>query len=164
MFISRQKAVFTAALCLAVGISSTDARADNSVIKSDEQLVYTLHTHLTSPSWRLPSSDEIKLAAVCFISDTKNCSDGMFGYGEEISGGDAQRGGQGGQQLHLDQLGARAEVDPVDEGRQSRGKDVDGHAVDDLLRAEGLSPRKERLGRPGAAPPLPSAPSGRARP
>src|SRR5699024_7335319 len=56
--------------------------------------------------------------------------------GEEIAGGDAQRGGQGGHQLHLDQLGARAEVDPVDVGRQSRGKDVDVHAVDDLLRAQ----------------------------
>ena len=60
MFISRQKAVITAALCLAVGISPTGARADNSVIISDEQLVYTLHTHLYASSPSLPSSDEFQ--------------------------------------------------------------------------------------------------------
>ena len=81
MFISRQKAVFTAALCLTVGILPTGARADNSVIKSDEQIVYTLHTHLYASSPSLPSSDEIKTAAVCFINDTSACADGMFGGG-----------------------------------------------------------------------------------
>ena len=79
MFISRQKAVLTAALCLATGISPTDARADNSVIISDEQLVYTLHTHLYASSPSLPSSDEFQIAAVCFINDTSACSDTMFG-------------------------------------------------------------------------------------
>ena len=79
MFISRQKAVLAAALCLAVGISPTGARADNSVIISDEQLVYTLHTHLYASSQSLPSSDEFQTAAVCFISDTSACSDAMFG-------------------------------------------------------------------------------------
>ena len=81
MFISRQKAVLAATLCLAVGISPTGARADNSVIKSDKQLVYTLHTHLYASSPSLPSSDEIKTAAVCFINDTSACADGMFGGG-----------------------------------------------------------------------------------
>ena len=66
---------------------------DISFSKYGEELIYTLHTHLTSPTWRLPSSDEIKLAAVCFISDTKNCSDGMFGYGEEVYGGSGSSGG-----------------------------------------------------------------------
>ena len=79
MFISRQKAVLTAALCLAVGILPTGARADNSVIISDEQLVYTLHTHLYASSPSLPSSDEFQIAAVCFINDTSACSDTMFG-------------------------------------------------------------------------------------
>ena len=56
MFISRQKAVLTATLCLAVGVSPCGARADNSIIMSDEQLVYTLHTHLYASSPSLPSS------------------------------------------------------------------------------------------------------------
>ena len=81
MFISRQKAVLTAALCLAVGVSPTDARADNSVIMSDKQLVYTLHTHLYASSPSLPSSDEIKTAAVCFINDTEACADSLFSGG-----------------------------------------------------------------------------------
>ena len=79
MFISRQKAVLTATLSLAVGLSPTAARADNSVIISDEQLVYTLHTHLYALSPSLPSSDEFQIAAVCFINDTSACSDAMFG-------------------------------------------------------------------------------------
>ena len=79
MFISRQKAVLTATLCLAVGISPTGARADNSVIKSDEQLVYTLHTHLYPSSPSLPSRSEIKLAAVCFVTDMSECEDNIFG-------------------------------------------------------------------------------------
>ena len=79
MFISRQKAVLTAALCLATGISPTDARADNSVIISDEQLVYTLHTHLYASSQSLPSPDEIQLAAVCFVTDMSECEDNIFG-------------------------------------------------------------------------------------
>ncbi len=79
MFISRQKAVITAALCLAVSVSPCGARADNSVIISDKQLVYTLHTHLYASSPSLPSSDEFQIAAVCFINDTSACSDTMFG-------------------------------------------------------------------------------------
>ncbi len=58
MFISRQKAVLTAALSLAVGISPTGARADISTIIDDEKLIFTLHTHLYSSSKGLPSSDE----------------------------------------------------------------------------------------------------------
>ena len=86
MFISRQKAVLTAALCLAVGISPCGARADNSVIKSDEQLVYTLHTHLYAWSPSLPSSDEFQIAAVCFINDTSACADSLFSGKENGSG------------------------------------------------------------------------------
>ena len=81
MFISRQKAVLTAALCLAVSISPVSARADNSVIKSDKQLVYTLHTHLYASSPSLPSSYEFQIAAVCFISDTEACAGFGFGSG-----------------------------------------------------------------------------------
>ena len=73
-------------------LTTRGAKADISFSKYGEELIYTLHTHLTSPSFRLPSSDEIKSAAVCFISDTKNCSDGMFGYGEEVSGGSGSGG------------------------------------------------------------------------
>ena len=75
MVISRQKAVLTAALSLAVGISPTGARADISTIIDDEKLIFTLHTHLYSSSKGLPSSDEFQTAAVCFISDTSDCSD-----------------------------------------------------------------------------------------
>ena len=80
------------AILVAAGLLPLSAKADISFSKYGEELIYTLHTHLTSPSWRLPSSDEIKTAAVCFISDTKNCSDGMFGYGEEVSGGSGSGG------------------------------------------------------------------------
>ena len=88
---SRQEAVLTAIL-VAAGLLPLSAKANISFSKYGEELIYTLHTHLTSPTWRLPSSDEIKTAAVCFISDTKNCSDGMFGYGEEVSGGSGSGG------------------------------------------------------------------------
>jgi hypothetical protein len=37
----------------------------------------------------------------------------------------------------LRELGAGAEIDPVDERRQGGREDVDGHAVDDLVGAEG---------------------------
>ena len=80
------------AILVAAGLLPLSAKADISFSKYGEELIYTLHTHLTSPSFRLPSSDEIKSAAVCFISDTKNCSDGMFGYGEEVSGGSGSGG------------------------------------------------------------------------
>ena len=79
MFISRQKAVLTAALILAAGVSPCGARADNSAIGDEAQLVYTLHTHLYAWSQSLPSSDEFQIAAVCFINDTTACADGLFG-------------------------------------------------------------------------------------
>ena len=79
MFISRQKAVLTAVLCLATGLSPAGARADNSVIIDEEQLIFTLNAHLYSSSKRLPSSDEFKIAAVCFVNDTSACSDSSFG-------------------------------------------------------------------------------------
>ena len=81
------------AILVAAGLLPLSAKADISFSKYGEELIYTLHTHLTSPSFRLPSSDKIKTAAVCFISDTAACSDGMFGYGEEVSGGNGGSGG-----------------------------------------------------------------------
>ena len=89
---SRQEAVLTAVL-VAAGLLPLSAKADIFFSKYGEELIYTLHTHLTSPTWRLPSSDEIKLAAVCFINDTAACSDGMFGYGEDVSGDGSGSGG-----------------------------------------------------------------------
>ncbi len=88
---SRQEAVLTAIL-MAAGLLPLSAKANISFSKYGEELIYTLHTHLTSPTWRLPSSDKIKTAAVCFISDTENCSDGMFGNTEN-SGGNGGSGG-----------------------------------------------------------------------
>ena len=69
MFISRQKAVITAALSLAVSISPVSARADNSVIIDEEQLIFTLNAHLYSSSKRLPSSDEFQLLFVTYLKD-----------------------------------------------------------------------------------------------
>ena len=91
MLNSRNYAVLTAMLS-AAGLLPMSAMADISFTEGGERLINTLHTHLYSPSSGLSSSDEIKTAAVCFISDTKNCSDGMFGYGEEVSGGSGSDG------------------------------------------------------------------------
>lgn len=55
---------------------------------------------------------------------------------EEAAALDAQRPLEGHHQAGLDQLAAGSEIDPVDESSQSRGKDVDGHPVDDLLGAQ----------------------------
>ena len=79
MFISQQKAVLTAALCLTVGISPASARADNSVIIDEEQLIFTLNAHLYSSLKSLPSSDEFQTAAVCFVNDTRACNGDSFG-------------------------------------------------------------------------------------
>ena len=92
MLNSRNYAVLTAMLS-AAGLLPMSAMANISFTEGGERLINTLHTHLYSPASGLSSSDEIKLAAVCFISDTKNCSDGMFGYGEEVSGGGSGSGG-----------------------------------------------------------------------
>ena len=54
------------------------AMADISFTEGGERLINTLHTHLYSPSSGLSSSDEIKLAAVCFINDTSACSGETF--------------------------------------------------------------------------------------
>ena len=78
MFISRQKAVFTAALSLAVGLLPSNAKADISFIIDETHLADTLHTHLYS-SPRLPSLSEIQLAAVCFVTDMSECEDNIFG-------------------------------------------------------------------------------------
>ena len=91
MLNTHKYAVLTAMLS-AAGLLPMSAMADISFTEGGERLINTLHTHLYSPASGLPSSDEIKTAAVCFISDTKNCSDGMFGYGEEVSGGSGSGG------------------------------------------------------------------------
>ena len=78
MFISRQKAVLTAALCLATGLLPSNAKADISFIIDETQLADTLHTNLYS-SPRLPSRSEIQLAAVCFVTDMSECEDNIFG-------------------------------------------------------------------------------------
>ncbi len=78
MFISRQKAVLTAALCLVTGLLPSNAKADISFIIDETHLADTLHTHLYS-SPRLPSLFEIQLAAVCFVTDMSECEDNIFG-------------------------------------------------------------------------------------
>ena len=83
MFISRQKAVLTAVIIMAAGVSPCGARADSSVIFDEVQLVNTLHTHLYPSSKSLPSFDEFQIAAVCFINDTEACSDFVFSGSDE---------------------------------------------------------------------------------
>ena len=68
------------------------AMADISFTDGGERLINTLHTHLYSPSSGLSSSDEIKLAAVCFINDTAACSGEQFGNTEN-SGSNGSSGG-----------------------------------------------------------------------
>ncbi len=45
------------------------------------------HVSSLSVNKDISKNKEYKTAAVCFISDTAACSDGMFGYGEDIEGG-----------------------------------------------------------------------------
>ncbi len=91
MFISRQKAVLTAELCLVTGLLPSNAKADISFIIDETHLADTLHTHLySSPS--LPSLSEIQLAAVCFVTDMSECEDNIFGNTEN-SGGNGGSGG-----------------------------------------------------------------------
>ena len=78
MFISRQKAVLTVTLCFATGLLPSNAKADISFIIDETHLADTLHTHLYS-SPRLPSPDEMQLAAVCFVTDMSECEDNIFG-------------------------------------------------------------------------------------
>ena len=78
MFISRQKAFCSTALITAASISPFGVSASSSAIIDEVQLVNTLHTHLYPSSKSLPSSDEFKTAAVCFISDTEACNGYIF--------------------------------------------------------------------------------------
>ncbi len=89
---SRQEAVLTAIL-IAAGLLPFSAKADISFPKYGEELIYTLHTHLTSPSSGLPSQKEVKLAAVCFINDTENCNGAEFSNTENSSGNGSSSGG-----------------------------------------------------------------------
>ncbi len=91
MLNSRNYAVLTAMLS-AAGLLPMSAMADISFTEGGERLINTLHTHLYSPSSGLSSSDEIKLAAVCFINDTSACSGETFGNTENNGG----NGGSGG--------------------------------------------------------------------
>ena len=85
MLNSRQYAVL-AAVISAVGMIPLNAKANVSFPKYGEELIDTLHTHLTSPSLSLPSSDEFQIAAVCFINDTSACADSLFSGKENGSG------------------------------------------------------------------------------
>ena len=91
MLNSRNYAVLTAMLS-AAGLLPMSANADISFAEGGERLINTLHTHLYSPSSGLSSSDEIKLAAVCFINDTSACSGEAFGNTEN-TGGNGNSGG-----------------------------------------------------------------------
>ena len=91
MLNSRNYAVLTAMLS-AAGLLPMSAMANISFTEGGERLINTLHTHLYSPSSGLSSSDEIKLAAVCFINDTSACSGEAFGNTENNGG----NGGSGG--------------------------------------------------------------------
>ncbi len=91
---SRQEAVLTAIL-MAAGLLPFSAKADISFPEYGEELIYTLHTHLNSPSSSLPSQKEVKLAAVCFINDTENCSGEQFGNTENSNGNGNGNGGSG---------------------------------------------------------------------
>ena len=80
--------------CLAL-VAGTDALAfvGSSAPRSDvfsHQKDYKISSSLRARIG-VPVSDKdvsgTKVAAVCFISDTAACSDGMFGYGEDIEGG-----------------------------------------------------------------------------
>ena len=82
MLYSRPKAVLTA-LLMAVGLLPMDALAQSSFLREAE-LVHTLHTHLFPSSRRLPSSDEIKTASVCFVTDTSECSGDEFSSSEDL--------------------------------------------------------------------------------
>ena len=79
MFISRQKAFLTAVLCLATRILPSNAKENISFIIDETHLADTLHTQLYASSQSLPSSDELQIASVCFINDTKKCNDKLFG-------------------------------------------------------------------------------------
>ena len=80
--------------CLAL-IAGTNALAfvGSSAPRSDvfsHQKDYKISSSLRARIG-VPVSDKdvsgTKVAAVCFISDTAACSDGMFGYGEDVEGG-----------------------------------------------------------------------------
>ena len=85
MLNSRNYAVLTVMLS-AAGLLPMSAMANISFTEGGEQLINTLHTHLYSPPSSLSSPDKIKLAAVCFISDTSNCIEGQFGNTESGNG------------------------------------------------------------------------------
>ena len=91
MLNTRKYAVLTVMLS-AAGLLPMSAMANISFTDGGERLINTLHTHLYSPPSGLSSSDEIKLAAVCFINDTSACSGEQFSNTEN-SGGNGGSGG-----------------------------------------------------------------------
>ena len=58
---SRQEAVLTAIL-MAAGLLPLSAKANISFSKYGEELIYTLHTHLTSPTSHTPYFSDLALA------------------------------------------------------------------------------------------------------
>ena len=83
MLYSRPEAVLTAVL-LAAGLLPMNANAYVSFSKNGEELINTLHTHIYSPTLSLPSSKEIKVAKVCFITDVSDCSGNEFSSSEDL--------------------------------------------------------------------------------
>ena len=66
----------------AVAIFAPDARADISLPSEKITFVHTLHTHLFSEDYLSPESfrerQEIKVAQVCWITDTEDCGGADF--------------------------------------------------------------------------------------
>ena len=83
MLYSRPEAVLTAVL-LAAGLLPMNANAYVSFSKNGEELINTLHTHIYSPTLSLPSSKEIKVAKVCFITDVSDCSGNEFANSDDM--------------------------------------------------------------------------------
>ena len=89
MLNSRQEAVLSAVLMMA-GLLPFSAKAHDFFSFDEEQLIYTLHTHLYASSTSLPSFQEFQIASVCFISDTEDCSGYLFGNTEDLIDGDPE--------------------------------------------------------------------------
>ena len=77
-------------LLSSVAIFAPDARADISLPSEKITFVHTLHTHLFSEVYLSPESfserQEIKVAQVCWITDTKDCGGADF-VGTDLEGG-----------------------------------------------------------------------------
>ena len=78
------------AVLFAAEIMPQSATADVSFFESEKRHINTRHTHLDFHSRSLSpqtKSQEIKLASVCFISDTEECGGYLFSNTEDLDGG-----------------------------------------------------------------------------